>query len=204
MPTLKANLNDIFEHHSITKQWDSDDNPNLLLYADEAAGGFVREYSTSVAEEGQDPRDIAEVFQEDIDMAVQQNVGRSMWERSGRAAENALEELAQNARVPLTAKFDPKKGNLSATFDGKAMLRAWREEVKGQGYAGWGGDEKVDFFDSDIKSLKRLIGILDSRAEVYGTARFKRLVSKDMDGFEPDTGSYSQLAKIADKAIKKK
>ncbi len=199
MATLKANLEELFDHVGATKQWDFDDNPNLPDYASEAANRFAREYAADVAEEGEDPHNIADAIRSEIDMVMQQNAGSSMWKRSGHAAESALERLAEDARVPLTAKFDKKKGMITATFDSKAMLRAWRDAVEGQGYSGWGGDEKI----SDLKSLKNLVGIFDDRAEVYGNRKFKRLVESEMDRFEPDTGSYSELAKIADKAIGK-
>ena len=201
MKTFKdVSVYDLLQAMGATDQSDSDENPALLDYAGEAAQSFRKEWIEATFDLDEMNRDeIEDAVQDAISEAVDRNVSNSTFLKTLDSVRYALQRSFEQAGIDNEIAIDEKKGFLTISVNDNDIMRAWREEVGGMGYSEWGGDETI----ADIKSAAMVIGILDHRAEVYGQRSLKYFYDDNFDRFEPDTGSYNELSKIAEDAWKK-
>jgi hypothetical protein len=202
MPILKMPIEKLWGAIGISDPQESDESAQD--YAAEATSSFLKEWATNEMEEGQEPWELIEAAEDAVREKVWDNVSGSVWRHIKNEIESAIEAAAEQA---MSATNSPgaigkieigKRGTFTIEI-GKPFLKMWRAAVEGEGYAAWGGDEKL----SDV-SASRVLSVLDNIAEVYGGGDIARKYENSQRGdrFEPDTGSYSELAKVADKALK--
>ena len=183
-----------------TDQSDADENPAMLDYAGEAARSFCKEWIEATFDlEEVSLNEIEDAVQDAISQAVDESVAHSLYLKMLDSVRYALQQSFEQAGINNEIAIDEKKGFLKISVNANDIMRAWREEVSGMGYSEWGGDESI----ADITSATMLVKILDHRAEVYGNRSLKYLYNDNFDRFEPDTGSYNELSKIAEDAWKK-
>ena len=183
-----------------TDQSDSDENPAMLDYSSETARSFCQEWIEDNFDlEEVNRNEIEDAIQDAVSQAIDDNVSRSMFRKVLNATADALDRSFGNANVEHEITVNEKRGTLNISVVPHNLMRAWREEVSGIGLASWGGDETID----SVTSATELVGILDRRAEVYGHPSLKSLYDDVFDRFEPDTGAYTDLAKVAETAWKK-
>lgn len=214
MKTFKdVSVYDFLPAMEATNQSDSDQNPAMLDYAGEAAQSFCKEWIEASFDLDEVNRDeIEDAVQDAISEAVNKNVSHSTFLKVLDSVRYALQQSFEQAEVGNEITVNEKKGTLTISVDPGDIMRAWREEVSGMGYSEWGGDESI----ADITSATMMINILNHRAEVYGQRSLKYFYDdfleykpgtpwrlRNFDRFEPDTGSYGELSKIAEGAWKK-
>jgi len=181
----------------VTNQADSDENPNLPNYSWEAAKGFIDEWVANEIDENEvDPEQVKDDIQEAVSTAVEENVSRSMFMKVLNAVEYAIGQALDRANVPYDITTNEKKGTLTIAVDRKAIMRAWAEETEGQGMVSW----DPSLTANNIENATVLVNILRHRDEVYGGSMKRDYDSSFNSQSEPDTGSYSELSKIARKA----
>lgn len=193
---VKSSFEEILKAVDIQGNEDIDESVNNYVW--EATKAFCDEYlGDHAGEENED--EISEIIEQPIQYAIEKAVGASMWKNKQRALEDALESAAHRANIKPFSVNVVSWDEVVIEFDPKGMLRAWGEETSGQGYMAWDPSLRA----SDIKNAAQVARILDSRDEVYGPKNaIQRTFEGHFDRFEPDTGSYSKLKKVADQAIK--
>lgn len=201
MKTFKnVSVYDLLPAMEATDQSDSDENPAMLDYAGDSALSIVKEWIEETFDLDEvDRGEIEDAVQDGILQAVEENVSHSMFQKVLDSVRYALEQSFEAAEVGCDIEVDRKKGFLTISVNPNDLMRAWRTEVEGMGYAAWGGDESI----GDIKSLVTVIGILDRHAEVFGHHSLRSYYDDSFDRFDPDTGDYSTLSTLADKLWKK-
>jgi len=193
-------VHEILAQIGATDQSDWEANPNMMDYADEAADGFVNSWIETEFDEEEVPVDeIKDAVSEAVNYKVQDNVSHSIFLKMLSAVKYALDNALEHAKVPGGCEVDEKRGTFTIEVDSDAIVRAWAEETEGMGYTAWDDSLGAD----DIESAKMLINILEHRASVYGYHDMKWNYDWYFDRFEPDTGSYMELAKVAREAWRK-
>ena len=183
-----------------TDQSDYDENTNLLNYTGEAANGFIKEWIESEFDLDEvDRNEIDNVIRDSVQQKIDENVSHSMFVKVLRSAEDALCSSLEQAHVPHEISNNEQKGTLTISVEQDAIVRAWAEKTEGMGFVAW----DPTLTAKDIISIVSLVSILDGRAEVYGYSPMKRTYDDDFDRFDPDTGTYYDLDKIARNAWKK-
>jgi hypothetical protein len=183
-----------------TNQSDSDENPAMLDYAGDAARSFCKEWIEDTFDLDEiDRNEIEDAVRDAISMAVDENVSHSMFLKTLDSVRYALQRSFEQAGVDSEIAVDERKGHFKISVNPGDLMRAWREEVDGMGYSEWGGDESI----KDITSASMMAKILDHRADVYGQHRLKFFYDDNFDRFEPDTGNYAELSKVATDAWKR-
>lgn len=205
---VKSTIEEFFKCTEITDPQERSSD-YLSDYTWEATSGFLKEWAENNLSEEDDDGNVktAEVpteVEEAVREAIEDNAGKSLWDSQRQWLLNAIESSAEEAmRVTeadgaIEAVLEDK-GIISIRI-GKPFLKIWREEVEGQGYSAWGGDEKL----SDVKDACFVFRVLDGLAEVYGFKSISVYHELAIDErFEPDTGNYSQLSRVANEALKK-
>lgn len=177
---------------------DAIDDEWLSNYIFEATSSFLREWSESVVDdyEVSGPEQLAEEAEPDVNTAIADNVNANVWDRQKHALADTIERAAERAKVDMSVSVSDK-GEVIVTFDPKDMMRAWAEETEGIGLAAWDPSLK----HGDIENVSMIVSILRHRDEVYGHGNMERDYRGHFEGFEPETGRYHELAKIAAKAV---
>ena len=198
--TVSTELGSVWKNLGISDPYNDE---SLSEYVWESASGFLREWCKNNDIE---PEDVPDDVRNTIEEEINSNVTGDLWHHTNDtllgAIERSAEESMRMARAEgaiLDINIDQKNhpGTLDITI-GEPFLKLWCDEVEGIGMAVWGEDESL----RDIKSCNSIINILDHHAEVYGTKNIKRRFIDDLgDGWEPDTGSFWQLAQIAVKSL---
>lgn len=173
--------------------WGDEDSVSNIIYG--ATAEFMDRW--------QRDDDATEIGLADVENAIRQaiedNVNKSLAEHRMYAVAAAIEEsLAQapDTPVPSTIEQNPKRLTITIEVASHPMMSLWARSVEGQGVVAWDSSLRI----TDITNAQHLITILDNYAEVYGTKSLRRRYENYMDGFEPNTGNYSDLYQIALKA----
>jgi len=193
---VKSSLDKVLETIGVK---DPKDHEGYSDYSWDATRNFMREFiANEFSPEEVNRGDVEELIENDVREAIETNVMHSLAVKTQRAIEDVLDRAAQSAGVSINVSFD-RRGNVIVDISAADLLKIWRQEVEGMGYAAWGGDEKA----SDIKGVHQLINIFNLRTEVYGGTSMERYFEGEFDRWEPDTGSYWTLKKIAEKSLKR-
>jgi hypothetical protein len=201
MKTFKnVPIRDLLNDFGGTDHSDCDENTNLLDYTGEAAHEFIKEWIKREFDLDEvNQNEIADAVRDSVQQKIDENVSHSMFVKVLRSAEDALSSSLEQAKVPHDITIDERKGTLTISVEADAIVRAWAEKTEGIGFVAWDPTLTV----KDIASSITLVSILDGRAEVYGYPKMKNTYDDNFDRFEPDTGDYFYLAKIAKAAWKK-
>lgn len=179
---------DLLEHITGNAEGGPDDD-----WAWEATKSFMNDYLDD------DNRDREEDIQEAVRTQIEDAIGQSMARQRQWAIAQAIEGLLEAASVTATvATSEDNRYNIEVEVEVTSMLRAWGNETEGTGLVAWDPTLAIQ----DIKDLKMLCNILDGYANVYGIPSLQQRYERAMDRFEPDTGSYSALVKVADQAAR--
>lgn len=200
-PSSKTVSSDI---ESVYKQTGIEDSSSdrmsewLSDYCHTAASAFIEDWKRD-----NELEEAPEGVYEEVLYKIEENAGKDLWEHQRAWLLEAIELSAQKAASATNAPQsidspDEEKGIVSIIVH-KNFLKIWEQATTGMGYSAWGGDERLD----DVKSLNFVLQILDDVADVYGYESIKRIYERTVDDrFEPETGRYHELVKIADKAAK--
>jgi len=161
----------------------------------EAKEQFMKEWLDGLSEEDTPSVAQIEAAEDAVDVAIQQAYGDSFTFKQGEALVDAAQYLADQTDAEMQFSYDRDKGQVIVTLD-QSFLKVWQEAIDGQGLYAW-DDPAL----TDIKSVSKVINILDERAEVYGSRRLEQLYHNEWDRWEPG-GSlrYHHLVKIAEEA----
>lgn len=203
---LRIPLGQALEHLGIPSMTE---NEGLMDYAAEASDGFLKEWAAET--EGMDEPTEGSVhvggywIPEEVQQAVQDkvwdNVGRSSFRTEMAAFVNALADLGvESARVVgVRDAIAVTEGGGDVRFTiSRDFMRIWKAATEGVGYSSWDPDLRL----KDV-TAKTVLHVLDSMTEVYGWSSIKRRMESDLERFEPDTGSYWELKKVAEAAMPK-
>lgn len=164
-------------------------------YVYDNASSFSKEYQ---AEHGPLP-EAAEYAVQD---AINDKVGLSIVKRELDAFASAIEDILNGVRPGAVenAKVYMPKGRVWGVkvTVGKPFLSAWYETIQGTGF---GSGETLKMSEVNANTI---LSAASNVPDVYGRTSMERRLEGFFDRFDPDTGSYWDLMKIVEKALKPK
>jgi hypothetical protein len=171
--------------------------PELFGYISDSAQNFLAQWIPNTF-------DLDEVKESEIEGSVWEPVHDKIRESAERhllqmnlgAIERATSYALEFANVPFDIEINEKKAALNISVNRNAVERAWQRATDGVGLVAW--DPSLNA--NDIGGGLNLISILDSYLRVYGMKSMERVYSENLPHAEPDTGRYSDLAAVAQKA----
>ena len=165
-----------------------DDDDSLLRYADGASSSFCREAGI----DGDEDACMR------VNDAVWGNVQSAMFEKNldtiADFIEESLNHVARGAIEDVKVIPKGKRAGISVTL-GKPFVGAAAQVFMGTGLAG-------DWYKGPA-TANAILNAAQIVPEVYGTRSFSRFRDSAFDRWEPNTGSYYDLKKIAAKRSRK-
>ena len=174
------------------KHFDIDDE-KLTFDSWEAASGFIREYN-----EGCDPDDcLDEDAEERVREAIESRSGTSIFEKQldtiADFIEQSLNHVNRDAVSGTKVVARGRRAGIGVTIT-PAFVSAAAQIFGGTGLTG-------DTYSSSLRGVtaSAVMNAASTTSDVYGTRSFDRFLDSAFDRWEPDTGSYWELKKVAEK-----